>query len=74
MTNKGKTLETDDPSFSEAFFYCYDYLNSLKKEELDILKSDINMHCKITMFDTIKLDIITRNPSLLHLPGMLKIF
>jgi len=74
LTYKNTTVPINDEEFTTPFFYCYDYLSSLKKEDLDLLKSDLNMHCKITMYDTIKLDLVTKNPSLMKIPGILRFF
>jgi hypothetical protein len=49
-------------------------LSSLKKEDIDFLKTDINLHCKIAMFDTIKLHLIAQNPSLRKIRTLHKIF
>jgi hypothetical protein len=64
----------DNQAFTDAFFECFDYLESLTKEEVEMLKSDVTLHCKIVMFDTIKLHILAQNPKFLKLPGFYKIF
>ncbi len=72
--NQGAPLPINDEDFSDAFFNCFDYLSSLKKEEVEMLKSDLTLHCKIVMFNTIKLQILAENPSFLKIPGLYKIF
>ncbi|HBG66089.1 MAG TPA: hypothetical protein DDW78_06405 [Treponema sp.] len=71
---KDKGIPMNRADFSGAFFGCYDYLSSLSPEDVALLKSDIGLHCKIVMFDTIKLHIIAENPRLLQIPGLQRIF
>lgn len=74
MRNRGLPLPLEDKEFSTAFFNCFDYLSSLKKEDIAFLKMDIDLHCKITMFDTIKLHLIAENPSLHKIQALHRIF
>ena len=74
MQNRDQPLPLENPEFADAFFDCFDYLSSLKKEDIDFLKSDINLHCKITMFDTIKLHLISQNPALHRIQALHRIF
>ena len=68
------SIPLNDEEFSSSFFACFDFLSSLKKEDIDFLKTDINLHCKIAMFDTIKLHLIAQNPSLRKIRTLHKIF
>lgn len=60
--------------FSGAFFDCFDYLTSLSPDEMALLKSDVLMHCKIVIFDSIKLHLMAENPQLRKIPGFQRIF
>lgn len=60
--------------FSTVFFECFDYLSSLKKEDIEVLKSNVELHSKILMFNAIKLNLIALNPALLKIPGFKKSF
>lgn len=71
---QNSTIPMDDETFTTAFFECFDFLSALSKEEIDMLKSDLNLHCKLVMFDTIKLMILAQNPKMLHIPGFYKNF
>ena len=53
-----------------------EYIKNLHfgKEDIEFLKTDLNLHCKITMFDTIKLHLIAQNPSLRKIRTLHKIF
>ena len=74
MQNRNGIIPMENQEFSQAFFDCFDFLSSLSKEEIDYLKSDVNLHCKLVMFDTIKLHIMAQNPRMLHIPGFYKNF
>lgn len=74
MTRKDDVIPLDDDDFSNAFFDCFDYLSSLSNEDVAVLKGDVDLHCKIVLFDTIKLHLLTANPSLMHIPGFRRIF
>ena len=69
-----EAIPLTDDEFTQAFFSCFDFLSSLKKEDIEFLKTDLSLHCKITMFDTIKLHLISQNPSLRKIRTLHKIF
>ena len=41
------SIPLNGDEFTSSFFACFDFLSSLKKEDIDFLKTDINLHCKI---------------------------
>lgn len=73
-TCKNDIIPKNDKNFYNPFFACLDYLSSLSKNDVEYLKSFVDMHCKIHMFNVIKLHLISQNPELIKIPGMLKRF